>query len=61
MKLSVAPESTKILLSVIARDVRKETGIFILRRRVLYTDRQHISRKALPQTVGFERFKNPAS
>ena len=61
MKLSVAPESTKILLSVIAQDVRKETGIFILRRRVLYTDRQHILRKALPQTVGFERFKNPVS
>ena len=61
MKLSVAPESTKIRLSVIARDVRKETGIFILRRHVLYTDRQHISQRALPQTVGFERFKNPAS
>ena len=61
MKLSVAPESTRIRLSVIARDVRKETGIFILRRRVLYTDLQHISRRALPQTVGFERFKNPAS
>src|ERR1700761_7824533 len=43
MKLSVAPESTRILLSVIAREVRKETGIFILRRRILYTDRQHIS------------------
>src|ERR1700761_6121749 len=61
MKLSVTPESTKILLSVIAREVRKETGIFILRRRVLYTDRQQISRRALPQTVGFERFKNPVS
>ena len=61
MKLSVAPESTKLRLSVIARDVRNETGIFILRRRVLYTDRQQISRRALPQTVGFERFKNPAS
>src|ERR1700761_8730993 len=61
IKLSVAPESTKIHLSVIARDVQKETGIFILRRRVLYTDRQHISRRALPQTIGFERFKNPVS
>ena len=61
MKLSVAPELTKIRLSVIARDVRKETGIFILRRRVLYTDRQHISRRALPQTIGFERFKDSAS
>ena len=61
IKLSVAPESTKILLLVIAREVRKETGIFILRRRVLYTDRQQISRRALPQTVGFERFKNPVS
>ena len=61
IKLSVAPESTKIRLSVMARDVRKETGIFILQRRVLYTDRQHISRRALPQTVGFERLKNPVS
>src|ERR1700761_2348545 len=61
IKLSVAPESTRIRLSVIAREVRKETGIFILRRRVSYTDRQHISRRALPQTVGFERFKNPVS
>src|SRR6201996_7162179 len=43
IKLSVAPESIRIFLSVIAREVRKETGIFILRRRVLYTDRQHIS------------------
>ena len=61
MKLSVAPESTRIRLSVIARDVRKETGIFILQRRVLYTDRQRISLRALPQTVGFEHFKNPVS
>ena len=61
IKLSVAPESTKMRLSVIARDVRNETGIFILRRHVLYTDWQHISRRALPQTVGFEHFKNPVS
>ena len=61
MKLLVAPELTRIFLLVIARDVQKETGIFILRRHVLYTDRQHISRRALPQTVGFERFKNPVS
>jgi hypothetical protein len=31
MKLSVAPESTNMLLSAIACDVRNETGIFILR------------------------------
>ena len=43
MKLSVAPESTKIHLSVIEQDVQNETGIFILRRHVLYTDRQQIS------------------
>ena len=37
MKLSVAPESTKILLSAIAREVRKDTGIFIERNRFRYT------------------------
>jgi hypothetical protein len=31
MKLSVAPESTKICLSALAYDVRNDTGIFILR------------------------------
>ena len=61
MKLSVAPKSTRIFLLVIAREVQKETGIFILCKCILYTDQQHISRSALPQTVGFERFKNPAS
>ena len=61
MKLSMAPESTRIRLLVIVRDVRNETGIFILQRHILYTDQQHISQRALPQTVGFERFKNPVS
>jgi hypothetical protein len=31
IKLSVAPESTSMLLSAIACDVQNETGIFILR------------------------------
>jgi hypothetical protein len=31
MKLSVAPESTKMFLSALAYDVRNDTSIFILR------------------------------
>jgi hypothetical protein len=61
MKLSVAPESTRILLLVIAREVQNETGIFILHSLVLYTDWHQIAQIALPQTIGSERFKNPPS
>ena len=58
MKLS---ESTRIFLLVIVQEVQNDTGIFILQGLVLYTDGQHISHSALPQTVGFEHFKNPVS
>ena len=58
MKLSVAPESTKIVLSAMACKVRKETGTFIERYLVMYTDLQPI---ALAQAEGLERPKNPPS
>ena len=58
MKLPVAPESTKIFLSAMACRVRNETGTFIERYVVIYTDLQPI---ALAQAVGFERPKNPPS
>jgi hypothetical protein len=38
MKLSVAPESTRICLSALVYAVQNETGIFILRNRVKYTE-----------------------
>jgi hypothetical protein len=59
MKLSVAPESTSMLLSAIACDVRNETGIFILRYRVRYTELHCNLRIALPQADGLELRKNP--
>ena len=58
IKLSVAPESTKIVLSAVACKVWNETGTFIERYLVMYTDLQPI---ALAQAVGFERPKNPPS
>ena len=58
MKLSVAPESTKIVLSAVACKVQNETGTFIERYLVIYTDLQPI---ALAQAVGLERPKNPPS
>ena len=58
MKLSVAPESTKIVLSAVACKVQKETGTFIERYLVIYTDLQPI---ALAQAEGLERPKNPPS
>ena len=58
MKLSVAPESTKIVLSAVACKVRKEMGTFIERYLVIYTDLQPI---ALAQAEGLERPKNPLS
>ena len=61
MKLSVAPESTRIFLSALAYAVRNETGIFILRYRVIYTVLHLSVRMALPQAVGSELFKNPLS
>ena len=58
MKLSVAPESTKIVLLAMACKVRKETGTFIEQYLVMYTDLQPI---ALAQAEGLERPKNPPS
>ena len=58
IKLSVAPESTKIVLLAVACNVRKETGTFIERHLVIYTDLQPI---ALAQAVGLEHPKNPPS
>ena len=58
IKLSVAPESTKMVLSAMVCKVRNETGTFIERYLVIYTDLQPI---ALAQAVGFERPKNPPS
>ena len=43
IKLSVAPESTKIVLSAVACKVQKETGTFIERYLVIYTDLQPIA------------------
>ena len=45
IKLSVAPESTKIVLSAVACKVRKETGTFIERYLVIYTDLQPIRQR----------------
>ena len=58
MKLSVAPESTKILLLAMACKVLNEMGTFIERYLVMNTDLQPI---ALTQAVGFECSKNPPS
>ena len=58
MKLSVAPESTKMVLSAVACKVQKETGTFIEWYPVMYTDLQPI---ALAQAEGLERPKNPPS
>ena len=58
MKLSVAPESTKIVLSAVACKVQKETGTFIERYLVMYTVLQPI---ALAQAEGLEHPKNPPS
>ena len=58
MKLSVAPESTKIVLSAVVCKVQKETGTFMERYLVIYTDLQPI---ALAQAEGLERPKNPLS
>ena len=61
MKLSVAPESTRICLSALAYVVRNETGILILRYRAKYTVLHLSVRIALPQAVGVELRQNPPS
>ena len=60
MKLSVAPESTRICLSALVYAVRNETGIFILRYLARYTVLHLSIRITLPQAVGSEYFKNPS-
>ena len=60
MKLSVAPESTKICLSALAYAVRNETGIFMLRYLARYMVLHLSIRMTLPQAVGSEYFKNPS-
>ena len=61
MKLSVAPESTRICLLALVYAVRNETGILILRYRVKYTVLHLSIRMALPQAVGVELRQNPPS
>ena len=61
MKLSVAPESTRICLSALAYAVRNETGILILQYRAKYTVLHLSIRMALPQAVGVELRQNPLS
>jgi hypothetical protein len=61
IKLSVAPESTSMLLSAIACDMQNETGIFILQWRVRYTELHCSLRIACPQADGLELRKNPDS
>ena len=60
MKLSVAPESTKICLSALAYAVRNEMGIFILWYLARYVALHLSVQITLPQAVGSECFKNPS-
>jgi hypothetical protein len=55
MKLSIAPESTKMCLLAMACNMRKEMGTFIDQYLVIYTELQPNART---QAVGFEPFKN---
>ena len=60
MKLSIAPESTRICLSALAYAVQNETGIFILQYLARYTVLHLSIWMTLPQAVGSEYFKNPS-
>ena len=60
MKLSVAPESTRICLSALVYAVQNETGIFILRYLARYMVLHLSIRMTLPQAIGSEYFKNPS-
>ena len=60
MKLSVAPESTKICLLALVYVVRNETGIFILRYLARYVALHLSVQITLPQAVRSECFKNPS-
>ena len=61
IKLSVAPESTRICLSALAYAVLNETGILILWYQAKYTVLHLSVRMALPQAVGVELSQNPPS
>ena len=61
MKLSVAPESTRMFLLALVYAVQNETGVFILRQQVIYTVLHLSVWMALPQAVRSELFKNPLS
>ena len=61
MKLSVAPESTRICLSALVYAVRNDTGILILWYRAKYTVLQLSIWIALPQAIGVELRENPPS
>ena len=61
IKLSVAPESTRICLSALAYAVRNETGILILRYQAKYTVLHLSIQIALPQAIGVKLRQNPPS
>ena len=61
IKLSVAPESTRICLSALAYAVQNETGILILRYRAKYTVLHLSIQIALPQAIGVKLRQNPPS
>ena len=60
MKLSVAPESTRICLLALVYAVRNEIGIFILQYLARYMVLHLSIWITLPQAIGFEYFKNPS-
>ena len=60
MKLSVAPESTRICLSALVYAVQNETGIFILLYLARYTVLHLSIQMTLPQAVRSDYFKNPS-
>ena len=60
MKLSVAPESTRICLLALAYAVQNETGIFMLWYLARYTVLHLSIWITLPQAIRSEYFKNPS-
>ena len=60
MKLSVAPESTRICLLALVYAVWNEMGIFMLQYLARYMVLHLSIWITLPQAVGLEYFKNPS-
>ena len=60
IKLSVAPESTRICLSALVYAVQNETGIFILQYLARYMVLHLSIQITLPQAIGSEYFKTPS-